>query len=119
MQPVKIVIRNMPNSPALENNIRKKSAKLEQFYDHINSLQVVIRILQKHKHSGKLYCVRMDMTVPSKKLVVNKQTDEDVYVAIRNSFNAMLRQLETYVRKRRGEVKHHSNAESFSDENVA
>jgi cold shock CspA family protein len=35
------------------------------------------------------------------------QAHEDVYVALRDAFNAARRQLEDYVRKRRGKVKTH------------
>lgn len=107
MQPVQITIRDLPNSPALEDTIRKKADKLSHFYPKINSCRVVITLPQKHKHQGKLFCVHIDLMVPGKELVVNKHKDEDVYVAIRDAFNALQRQLESYARKRRGEVKTH------------
>jgi ribosomal subunit interface protein len=107
MQPVKIVIRDMASSPALEDHIRKKAEKLSQHYHHINSCQIVIDIPQKHKRQGKLFNVRIDLAVPGKELVVNKKVDEDVYIAIRDAFAAILRQLDSYARKRRGEVKLH------------
>ncbi len=107
MQPVKIVIRDMPSSPALEDHIRRKVEKLTQFYDRINSIHVAIEIPQKHKRQGKLFRVRLDLMVPGKELVVNKKLDEDVYVAIRDAFAALIRQLESYARIRRGDVKNH------------
>jgi hypothetical protein len=39
--------------------------------------------------------------------VVNRDRDEDVYVALRNAFDAAKRQLEDYVRLLRGDVKTH------------
>lgn len=110
MQPVQITIRDLPTSPALEDHIRRKADKLSQFYQRINSCRIVITVPQKHKHTGKLYCVRIDLTVPGKELVVNKQLDQDVYVAIRDAFRALCRQLEEYARKRRGNVKSHELA---------
>ncbi len=110
MQPVKIVIRDMPNSPALENHLRKKAEKLIHYFDHINTCQIVIDVPQKHKRQGKLFNVRIDLTVPGKELVVNHKLDEDVYVAIRDAFSALLRKLECYVEKRRGYVKKHESA---------
>lgn len=109
MQPVQIVVRDMPNSPVLEDHIRKKAEKLHQFYDRINTCRVVVEVPQKHKRHGKLFCVRIDIRVPGKELVVNRKLDEDVYVAIRDAFNALLRQLEEYSRKRRGAVKTHES----------
>jgi ribosomal subunit interface protein len=110
MQSVKIVIRNMPNSPALEEHIRKKAEKITQHYQKINSCQIAVEIPQKHKRNGKLFKVRIDLTVPGKEIVVNRKLDEDVYVAIRDAFDALIRQLDNYACKRRGDVKVHESA---------
>lgn len=109
MQPT-ITIRDLPNSPSLEDHIRKKADKLNQFYQRINSCRIVITMPQKHKHNGKLFCVRIDLTVPGKEIVVNRKKDEDIYVAVRDAFHAVERQLETYARKQRGDVKTHENS---------
>ena len=107
MLPVQVTIRDMPNSTALEDHIRKKALKLSQYYSHINSCRVVLHVPQKHKHQGKLFSVHIDLTVPGKELAVNHKLDEDVYIAIRDAFNALKRQLESYARKQRGDVKNH------------
>lgn len=107
MLPVQITVRDMPNSPALEDHLNKKAQKLNQYYDRINSCKIVIYIPQKHKHQGKLFSVCIDLSVPGKELIVNRKLDEDVYVAIRDAFHAVQRQLESYARKRRGDVKTH------------
>jgi len=110
MQPVKIVVRDMPSSPALEDHIKKKVQKLAQYYNRINSFHVMIEIPQKTHHKGKQFCVKLDLTVPGRELVVNRKMNEDVYVAIRDAFHAMIRKLEDYTRRRRGEVKVHESA---------
>jgi len=69
---------------------------------------VVVEMPQRHKHQGKLHSVRIDLTVPGAELVANHTQHEDVYVAIRDAFDAMSRQLEDYARKQRGEVKTHA-----------
>jgi len=107
MLPVQITVRDMPSSPALEDHLRKKAEKLNQYYHRINSCKIVIHISQKHKHQGKLFNVSIDLSVPGKELVVNRKLDEDVYIAIRDAFHALQRQLENYARKRRGDVKTH------------
>jgi ribosomal subunit interface protein len=109
MQPIQIVIRDMPGSEALEEHIRKKAEKLSHYADKINSVKIAIEIPQKSKRNGKLFRVRIDLTVPGKELVVNHRLNEDVYVAIRDAFRAVLRQLETYAKIRRGDVKHHES----------
>lgn len=107
MLPVQVTIRDIPNSTALENHIREKAQKLLQYYQRINSCRIVVEVPQKHKHQGKLYNVRIDVTVPEKELVVNRKKNEDVYIAFRDALKAIERQLESYARIRRGDVKHH------------
>ena len=109
MIPVQITIRDIPNSPAIEAHIRKKTEKLHQYYDRISSCRVVIELPKKHQHQGKLYNVRIDVTVPGKELVVTKKYDQDVYVAIRDAFDAIERQLEDHSRRRHGQVKTHND----------
>lgn len=109
MLPVQITIRDIPTSPALENNIRQRVEKLKRFYDRISSCRVVIELPQKHKHQGKLFNVRIDVTVPGKELVVTRKIHEDVYVALRDAFNAIVRQLEEHSHKRHGRVKTHND----------
>jgi ribosome-associated translation inhibitor RaiA len=49
--------------------------------------------------------VRIDVTVPGREIVINHDHDEDVYVALRDAFDAARRQLEDYARIRRGETR--------------
>ncbi|MDE2342491.1 MAG: HPF/RaiA family ribosome-associated protein, partial [Betaproteobacteria bacterium] len=69
--------------------------------------RVTVGIIQKHKHQGKLFNVRVDLTVPGSEIVVNRDKAEDVHVAIRDAFDAARRQLEQYSRRIRGDVKTH------------
>jgi ribosomal subunit interface protein len=109
MLPLQLTVKDMPVSPAIESQIRKRVEKLTQFYDRISSCRVVIDSPQKHKHQGKLFNVRIDITVPKKELVVTRKSDEDIYIAIRDAFNAVERQLEEHSRKRHGRVKTHND----------
>lgn len=109
MLPVQITTRDIPISPAIESLIRKRAEKLTQFYDRINSCRVVIEVPQKHKHQGKLFNVRIDVTVPGKEFVANKKPDQDIHIAIRDAFAAIERQLEEHSSKRHGQVKTHTD----------
>lgn len=106
---MQITVRGGPSSPALESHIRSKCQKLPQVCRRINSCRVVIEVTHKGKIQGKLYNVRIDITVPGKELVVTKKFNYDVYVAIRDAFLAISRQLEEHGRKRNGLVKTHTN----------
>ena len=111
--PLQITFRDMEASAAVETTIREKAAKLDQFYDQIMSCRVMVEAPHAHHHKGKLFQVRIDLTVPEGELLVTHEhhhkdpAHEDVYVAIRDAFDAMTRQLEDYARKRRGKVKKH------------
>ncbi len=107
--PLQITIRDLPASVVIENHIRKKAEKLNRYCDQISSCRVVIELAQKSKHHGRLFNVRIDITVPGKELVVTKKQNEDVYITIRDAFNAVYRQLEEHTRRRHGHVKKHND----------
>ena len=107
--PLQITIRDMPASAALEDHIREKAAKLELFYPPLMGCRVVIELPHKHKHQGKLFNVRIDLTVPGSEIVINRDQSEDIYVALRDAFDAAKRKLEDYGRRQRGDVKTHEN----------
>lgn len=109
MIPVQITIRGIPASEALKLNIRKRAQKLSQFYKRITSCRVVIELIQKHKHQGKLFNARIDVTVPGKEFVVTHKLNQDAYIAVRDAFNALDRQLEEHSNKRHGWVKTHNH----------
>jgi ribosomal subunit interface protein len=105
-----ITLKDIPHSDAVEAKIRDKIAKLEQFSDRIMACRVTLESPQRRHHQGKLFTVRIDITVPGRELVVNRIENEDLYVAIRDAFDAAKRQLEEHARKQRGDVKVHEEA---------
>lgn len=138
MVPLKITFRNMARSRAIEDSIRERAQKLDSFYNHIMSCRVIVETPHRHHHKGKAYVVRIDMSVPGGEIVVNRQAKrlvaaraaraeelekklaethepgkhaahEDLYVAIRDAFNAAGRKLQDYARRRRGAVKNHNS----------
>ncbi|RFC39688.1 MAG: ribosomal subunit interface protein [Candidatus Nitrotoga sp. CP45] len=105
--PLQITVRNIEHSDALETRIRDKAQKLEEFCKHIMSCRAVVEAPHKHHHQGKQFNVRIEIGVPGNEIVVNRDHHDDVYVALRDAFNAAKRQLEDYARKIRGDVKTH------------
>ena len=97
--PLQITFRDMPHSDALETHIREKAQKLEQLFGDIISCRVVVDQPARHHQQGKLFNVRIDLGVPGSEIVVDKQANEDVYVALRDAFDAAKRQLEDYARQ--------------------
>ena len=111
--PLQITIRDVSHSGELEEHIRDKAKKLEEFFDHITSCHVTVEMPHKHHRQGRQYNVRLDISVPSHEIVVNRDQHEDVYVALRDAFDAAKRQLEDYVRRLRGDVKNHAAERSI------
>ncbi len=112
-QPLQITFKEMESSASIEAWVRENAAKLEKFYQPITHCHVVVEAPHRHSNQGRLYDVRMDITVPGGEIVVSHQgpkdhAHEDVYVALRDAFRAARRQLQEIAHKQRREVKHHA-----------
>jgi ribosomal subunit interface protein len=113
--PLQVTFRHMENSESIEALIREKVAKLDTYADHIMGCRVVVQPAGKHHQHGNLYEVRIDITVPDEEIVVTREPSEriehrDIHVALGDAFDSARRQLEDYVRRRRGSVKSLENA---------
>ncbi len=112
--PLQISFRNMEPSPAVETKVKEQAEKLDQYFSRIMSCRVMIEAPDRHKRKGKLYHVRIEIGVPGKELIADrspkeKHAHEDIYVAIRNAFDAARRQLQDYARKIDNRVKAHES----------
>lgn len=110
--PTEVVFHNMDRSEFLEADVREHAAKLSRFYDRIIGCRVVIEAPHRTHRKGKLYAVRIDISIPGGEVVVTHQgpqdhAHEDPYVAVRDAFKAAYRRLEDQVRTMRGDVKTH------------
>lgn len=111
--PLQIVFRNIEPSAAIEAKVRERADKLDKFFDRIISCRVVIEEHHRHHHQGNIYHVRVDVKVPGDEIVVSREppehhAHEDVYVAIRDAFDAVRRRLEDHARRWGGAVKTHT-----------
>lgn len=111
--PLEIQFQNIAHSDAVEARIREKAEKLERIHDRIVSCRVVVEQTSRRQQKGKLYQVRIDVSVPGAEIVANRNpSNEDVYIALRDAFAAATRLLEDNVRKRSGhQVKPHPTPE--------
>ncbi len=112
--PLQITWRNVDQSDAIEASIHEHADKLDQFCDQIMSCRVVVEAPHGHHHKGKQYHIGIDITVPGTEIAVKRDpgkntAHEDIYVSIRDAFDAARRQLQDYVRKQRGDVKKHAD----------
>lgn len=131
MIPTQVTFRGLPHSDALDSNVRGRVAWLEQFYADIVRCRVLVELPHRHRHDGRHFHVRIELTVPGGPPIVvshepslhgglkdieegahRKETEiEGVHryaaVAIHEAFDAARRRLEDFAREQRGAVKTH------------
>lgn len=100
--PVQITLKDVPSSEWIRSEIENRAGKLDHFYDRIMSCRVMVNVPNHRQLSKKTYSVRIDLTVPGKEFVVNKESGPKLDTTIHHAFDAAERQLEDYVRRRRG-----------------
>jgi ribosomal subunit interface protein len=115
--PIQISFRNLGPSPAIEAAIRRRAGRLERFFDRITACRVVVEAPHKRRRKGRLYGIRIDLTVPGREIAVTHKgpqdhAHEDIYVAIRDAFDTVAQLLEEHARRGRGEVKTHQRQQS-------
>ena len=103
-----ITYRHMPHSAVLDEKIGGLSAKLTHLHPRITSITVTVDEIDRHKEQGRLFEVRIDVKAPHAEIVANQQRHTDPYVATRDAFDVVLRQLTETVVRQRGEVKRHA-----------
>jgi ribosomal subunit interface protein len=106
--PLQVHLLDMTRSEAVEAKIRERAAKLERYAGVVQRCDVWVDSSHEHHRNGNLYAVRILLTVPGGEIAVDLQpAEEDVYVAIRQAFDAARRRLEDIERRREGRVKAH------------
>jgi cold shock CspA family protein/ribosome-associated translation inhibitor RaiA len=110
--PLQITFRNMEPSPTVEAHIRERAEALDRFFGRIMACRVVVEARARRHRKGKLYHLRVDLTVPGREIVVERDpaehhAHEDILVAVRDAFDAARRQLEDHARTSRGDIKAH------------
>ena len=81
-----------------QERIREHISKLNQHFGEINSCHVVVEMHHRHHQHGNHFHVLVDVNVPGHELLIYNQPDKnklysDVYVSIRDAFDAMDRKL--------------------------
>ena len=113
MIPLQINFLALDESDAVRAVVEKRVEKLEHFYNKIIRVEVNISRPHQHRHSDRLYHVLVHLVLPNNEIVVNRHSDKneahrDVYVAVRDAFDAAERMLQDYVRILRHNVKTHN-----------
>ncbi len=99
--PLQITARDFAMTPTIEQRIRSKVQKLENFYDRILGCRVLVEAPHRSNNKGNLYNVRVRLTIPGGELVVKREPSENLYVAMRDTFEAARRQLLAHTGRKR------------------
>ena len=97
--PVEITLRGVPRSGALERYVGEQARALDRQCDHIQTCHVVVEALHRPRQQGAPFAVRLNITLPGTEVVVNREHGEDVYIALRDAFEAAGMQLKDHVRR--------------------
>ena len=62
--PTQVTFRGLDVSAALEADIHERVAWLEQFYAGIVRCRVLVELPHRHRHEGRHFHVRVELTVP-------------------------------------------------------
>jgi len=108
--PLEVYFHNVDRSEAVEAEARARAAELERFAPEIISCRVTIEAPHRHSRKGEVYRVAVDVRVPGAEIFAGREkpdnpAHEDVYLAMRDAFDAARRQLQDWVRVSRGKVK--------------
>ena len=97
--PLQITLRHIAPSEALDARIREQVNKLGHFNERIIGCHVVIEEQARRKQQGRLFNVRIALQVPGHDIIVNRDHDEDVYVALHAAFAHLTLRLEDVTRR--------------------
>ena len=106
-----VVYHNIDQTEAISEAVQKRIEKLERYCDHIINGRVVLDSPHNNHHKGKVYSVTLEIHTPELEVHVNQdqhdnRAHEDLYIAIRDAFNAAERQFKSIDKKHRATPLH-------------
>ena len=104
--PLRITMRDMATSEAVEEHVRQHADKLDKLCSRLTACHVTIETPHRHKTHGNHFRVRIDLAVPGGELVVARDRDEsreheNAYAAVDAAFRDAERLLTSHARKKR------------------
>ncbi len=99
--PLQITFRNMSASPFVRARINDHADRLARRHPRMVDCRVAVEAPHRHHHKGKLYAIAIELRVPGASLTAHRdcgaqRAHTDIYVAIRDAFDAAERQLHDY-----------------------
>lgn len=103
---LQLTFRHLDPSPAVTARVHELVEHLERFHDRITGCHVVIEAPPAHRSKGAAFDVKVDLVLPGGRIHVRSERSEhpthaDVYVALRDTFDAALRALQDHAHRLR------------------
>jgi ribosome-associated translation inhibitor RaiA len=97
--PTQVTFHGLDHSDAAAQRVHEHVDKLARHNAAITRCDVTIEAPHRHQRQGRQFHVRIELAVPGRTLVVSRDPGEaaahdDVYVALRDAFDAARRQLD-------------------------
>ena len=94
--PLEISFHGIDKSDAVEARIEEKFARLHGQFDRFTHARVVVSSPNRSDARAKMFNVTIDLGIPGKQPIVidNEADNADVFIALRNAFNAAQRKLD-------------------------
>jgi ribosomal subunit interface protein len=96
-----IKTRDLSLTEPIETLVRERAEKLERFYDRLHGCSVTLTGPGNRHKNGGPYSVQIDLVVPGSDVVVNRNQQPDLQLALREAFDAAERQLQTRIELKR------------------
>lgn len=101
---LQLTFRHLDPSPAVTARVHKLVGHLERLHDRITGCHVVIEAPAAHRSKGAPFDVKIDLLVPGGRITVRSEraeqaTHADVYVALRDAFDAAKRALQDHAHR--------------------
>jgi ribosome-associated translation inhibitor RaiA len=115
--PLQITFRDLPSSAAVEAQIRERAEHLERVCNRLTACRVIIEGRHRPQRAGRVAHLCIELTLPGKIITIGRgaadfEVHEDIFVEVRAAFDAARRRLDRHARRRRGEVKSHTQPTS-------
>ncbi len=113
--PLQITFHDLARSDAVEEYVRKHAAKLDALAHRLTRCRVALERPHRHSPHGGHYRVVVAVSLPGGEVVATRSPDDaktyaDLYAAIDASFDGIVRRIQDFVRRQRGDVKPHERS---------
>jgi ribosome-associated translation inhibitor RaiA len=91
--PLQVTFRNLDPTPGVARHVWKRARALEKFAGELMGCRVVIDVPHRRHREGRIFHVRIDLTLPGGDVVITRDpsvdhSHEDVVVAVDDAFDA-------------------------------